>query len=383
MRRLAALMAKRALMATGVACTLVCSVASAAPSSAADIDVVRLQASYDNGNQRVRDAALEAHLAQIVKRISDANPDLAALPVIVHVLREPLPYAFALDNGATYVSTGLIARLSNDTQLAGLIAAPLAAIVRHDDQTLHRTMRERFLASFIPSLVVITATAGLGAVPLASATNKAQEALRVKLQAASDGAALQWLKQAGYDPSEVPRGLQGLLDELTREQRFGNANLNRSDMITARIASFTQGMPTAEATDGQAPAAKADWWRRASRQFALDIVVDDLNNGRAVALGALLDSVDAADGPGGVTAFLRAEDLQKREPDHEHAAEVIAAYERCITYSDVPVIAFRELGFLYRHEGDAARARTNFQRYLTGAPKAADAPIIRGYLESL
>jgi hypothetical protein len=381
LRQPRALTAKQVLMAAGVACGLVCSAVSAA--AASEIDIVRLQASYDNGNQRVHDAALEAHLAQIVKRIKDANPELANLTVTVHVLRETLPYAFCLDNGAMYVSTGLIARLANETQLAGLITAQFAGIVRRDDQALHRTLRQRALAEFIPDLLIITATMGAVGGALNKARSTAQEAGQLKLQSASDAAALQWLKQAGYDPREVPRGAQTLLDELTREQRFGGADLSRADKLAARIDSFTKGLPPEDVTSGQGTTATADWWRPTARQFALDIILDDLNNGRSVALQALLDSLDATDGPGGVTAFLRAQELQRREPGPEHAAEVIAAYERCIAYSDAPFVAFRELGFVYRREVDAARARTNFQRYLTIAPKAPDAPIIRGYLEGL
>jgi hypothetical protein len=375
--------ANKGLAAAALACLL--TVSSPVTSAAApDIDVVRLQASYDNGPKRVRDAALEAHLAQLVKRITDANPDFATLAVTVHVLREPLPYAFLLDNGVTYVSTGLIARLSNETQLAGLIAAQVAGVVRHDDQTLHRTMRDRFVAQFIPSLVVITATVGMGTGALASAANRAEEAQRRKLQAASDAVALGWLERAGYDPREVPQGVQRLLDALTREQRFGTTELAKADTLTARVESFTQGLPPGDSNGAQVgKSSAADWWRPAARRFALEIAYEDLNNGRTTALTALLDSIEATDSPGGQTAFLRAQDLQKREPGQDHVADVIAAYERCIGYRDVPAIAFRELAFIYRSHGDAAQARSNFQQYLTRAPTSVDAPIIRGYLEGL
>jgi hypothetical protein len=221
----------------------------------------------------------------------------------------------------------------------------------------------------------------MAAFPIGKANNTAYETTRLKLQAATDAAALQWLGQAGYDPREASRGLRLLLDDLTREGRFGGADLNRADTLTSRIDALTKGEPAAGTTGPQAATAPADWFRAAARRFAFDIVLDDLNNGRTVALQALLDGIDAIDGPSGMSGFLRARDLRQREPGHEHAADVIAAYERCVAYPDVPVIAFRELGLVYRREGDADRARINFQRYLTGAPRAVDAPIIRGYLE--
>jgi hypothetical protein len=386
MRR-AVRVAKRSLLTAALACTLACSVLAAPPSSP-DIDLVRLESSYDSGNQRVRDAALEAHLAQIIKRLSDTSPELAALPVRVRVLRENLPYAFALDSGASYVSTGLIARLANEAQLAAVMAIQLAPGIRHDEQALNRTTNKRILAQAIPNVLLIMVTAALAAPAISKGSETAYQTERLRLQAASDAAAQQWLRQAGYDPRDAPRGMRLLLDDLTREQRFGDADLNRADTLTSRIEALSKGEPASEpssassASSVQSAPAPADWFRAAARRFAFDIVWDDLNNGRTGALLALLDSVDAIDGPSGMSTFLRAQDLRQRQPGHEHAAEVIAAYETCITYPDVPFIAFRELGFLYRREGDAARARSSFQRYLTSAPAAVDAPIIRSYLEN-
>jgi beta-barrel assembly-enhancing protease len=372
----------RRLAAAGLGCLFAVAypVMPEAAEQSTDIDLLRLQASYDNGPLRVHDTALESHLAQIVKRLADANSEFGALAVSVHVLRESLPCAFVLDSGATYVSTGLIARLGNEAQLAGLIAAQVAAVERHDEQTLHRAMRDRFTAQFIPSVVVITATLGLGAVPLASSAERAEAAHRRELQAASDAVALGWVQRAGYDPRQVPAGLQRVLDALSREQRFGTTEISSADKLAARIESLTRELPTSD--DGQSVTTSVTgWWRPAVRRYALDIANDDLSHGRSASLAALLDLVDASDGPSGQTAYLRAQDLQRREPGREHAAEVIAAYEQCIPYADAPPAAFRELAIVYRREGDNARARADFEQYLTRAPTAVDAPIIRGYLE--
>jgi len=43
----------------------------------------------------------------------------------MRALRAPDPFIFCLDNGAAYVSTGLLARLQNDSQLAMLLAPEL------------------------------------------------------------------------------------------------------------------------------------------------------------------------------------------------------------------------------------------------------------------
>src|SRR5262245_11473958 len=73
-----------------------------------EVDNARLEASYNSGTQLVRDSRVDAYLAQIVERLAAANPDVRAASIRIHALKQPLPYAFGLDNGAVYVSTGLL-----------------------------------------------------------------------------------------------------------------------------------------------------------------------------------------------------------------------------------------------------------------------------------
>jgi len=45
-------------------------------------------------------------------------------------LRDPEPNAFALPNGSIYVTTGLLALLDNESQLAAIIAHELTHVMR-------------------------------------------------------------------------------------------------------------------------------------------------------------------------------------------------------------------------------------------------------------
>jgi hypothetical protein len=58
------------LLAAGLACALAAScieIASATTAAGPDIDLIRLQASYDNGPKRVKDQALDTYLSQIAR----------------------------------------------------------------------------------------------------------------------------------------------------------------------------------------------------------------------------------------------------------------------------------------------------------------------------
>src|SRR5688572_24268126 len=82
----------------------------------------REEARLNSRPELVRDAALDARLAAFVQRLIAHDPDAAAGGFRIHALRSAAPYVFCLDNGAIYVSTGLLARVQNDSQLAALIA---------------------------------------------------------------------------------------------------------------------------------------------------------------------------------------------------------------------------------------------------------------------
>jgi hypothetical protein len=58
-----------------------------------------------------------------------------------------------------------------------------------------------------------------------------------------------------------------------------------------------------------------------------------------------------------------------------------AALVTATNFSDVPVEAFRDLGFAHRRRGEASLAAAAFAEYLRRNPEAIDAPILRGYLE--
>jgi Zn-dependent protease with chaperone function len=69
----------------------------------------------------------DAYLTSILGRIVTAAPDSMVSGVRIRALRDNAPYVFCLGNGAIYVSTGLLARLENDSQVAGIIAPEVAS----------------------------------------------------------------------------------------------------------------------------------------------------------------------------------------------------------------------------------------------------------------
>jgi len=358
---------------------LLSGVAAAAPQSTIDDD--RLEASYNSGKDLVRDAALDTYLKSIVDKILIANPGAVTTPVRIHALSAALPYAFMLSNGAVYVSTGLIARVRTESELAGVIASEIAPVVRRDGDKSTETARSRAMRHLLPNLLLITATAGLAAPAITSGDRKATKTVDEQLRLESDKVALQWITAAGYEPTEVPKGLQHVLDMLTAEDRFGTTELASKDGLSARISSVTEALPPG-ATEQTTNAPKNDGLTRFSRYYSLRIAEDDMNSsGSPVTFHAEMDRAEGQFGTDGLTSYLRANFARRNFPDVSQLPEVIKEYEACITHKDAPIVAYRELGFLYRRQGDMDSARRNFKEYLRRSPDAADAPIINGYLQ--
>jgi beta-barrel assembly-enhancing protease len=377
---------RRRAVATARMAIALLGLANAGPVSAAGADPAiadeRLEASYNASADFIRYPALDFYLAQVVRRLQTANPETAPIAVRIHVLHSALPYSFVLDNGACYVSTGLLARLDDEPQLAALIAMPLAAVVRHDRQNLGAAGRQSALRSFIPNLLLITATAGLGAPVIEKAHAKARADAQNRAEAASDAVAMNWLAAAGYDPPAAPAALRRLRELLAAEQRFGNTEFSDAALLATRADSLEAALAGAgKSAESVAPVDTSGNFHRISVYYALALATEDITF-HPVSVQPILDRVEASQGPSGYSTFVRAEFMRHDSSDAASVPATIAAYQHCIEHSDAPAAAYRELGILYRRAGEAALARQNIELYLARAPNAADAPIMRLYLEN-
>lgn len=345
------------------------------------IDANRTEASYNSDTLLIRNAELDAYLNSLVQTIIAKAPEASASNFRIHAMKNTLPYVYCLDNGAIYVSTGLLARLQNESQLVGLIAPEIASLVRQDLASKQNLLEKQYApVRFIPNLLLIAATAGFAAVPIIDKDQTEQRALKEKLQLESDQLAFSWLQQANFDIAEAPRAAKRLLDTLTREDRFGSPVLaNRLD-LEARLRSLNQALPNPLPNITHI---ETKTFKYFSRRFAIDLAQTDRNVSNSVNFYTVLDRLESESGSDGESAFLRAEYARESMTDEARLPEVITSYQFAVKFTDVPVQAFRELAYLQRRLGNKADARRNFEIYLQKQPQAVDAPIVRSYMESL
>src|SRR5688572_28363248 len=123
------------------------------------------------------------------------------------VLRDPSPNAFALPNGHVYVHTGMLARLSDEDQLAALLAHEINHVAGHHSIINHRATRKRTIAG-----MVLGSLGGWGAV-ISIGLQASVYGYSRDLEEEADDRAIEVLLASRYDPHALPE----MLDILGRD----------------------------------------------------------------------------------------------------------------------------------------------------------------------
>jgi len=191
----------------------------------------------------VTDPEINSYLEFVGNKVLANQPPLQYVNFKFRVLRDPIVNAWALPNGSVYVTTGLIARLQNEAQLAGVLSHEITHVTHRHSYLHNRDMRKKMVA--LDLFQAASAVGGAWAQGAANAGNSAMtaqqaaSALRQQLYGMSaeiagalgqsimiasivgygreqereaDDNGVERMVTAGYDPHAVPEALN-LLDE--------------------------------------------------------------------------------------------------------------------------------------------------------------------------
>lgn len=152
-------------------------------------------------------ARIEGMVASLVGRLVEAS-DAPDRSVRVTILNSPAVNAFALPSGDLYVTRGLIALASDQSELAAVIAHELAHVTRNHAALRQRQARAAALARRVSEVVVdptIKAETREQAELSPAAFSRQQE-----LEA--DEVSVRTLARAGFDPFASARFLESMAD---------------------------------------------------------------------------------------------------------------------------------------------------------------------------
>lgn len=108
----------------------------------------------------LEDEAANAYLFKIGQSLIPKGLVLENVSWKFRALRDPQPNALALPNGSIYVTTGLLALIDNESQLASVIAHELTHVMRRHSYMQNRSNRKKFLTMNVMAIVGALSPAG-------------------------------------------------------------------------------------------------------------------------------------------------------------------------------------------------------------------------------
>jgi beta-barrel assembly-enhancing protease len=341
-------------------------------------------------------AELDSYLQRIAARLLSADGSEAGC-VGVRVIKGADASAFALSNGSIYVTTALLESLGSEAEVAAVLGHE---ITHYANDHVLRGLREEDRRTLVARSASMLAWLAVGVAEkhagLASPHTTAQvpdQVLRMwarasmtgyseNLEREADDRSVRRLIAAGYDASGAVTALRHLSEQVPPGRFVNPPPLYASHpQLARRLSSYRDllagRLATAVAAGGEL---RRSEYAAQIAGLHLDQVAILLQAGDFDRADTTLDAVIGADSAR--AEFLRGEIARRRDPGAPAgSARALAAYERAVRLPDPPAEAFREQGYLYWRGGDFAAARAAFASYLARAPQAADAPMVRSYLE--
>jgi len=191
-----------------------------------------VDALYEKKGLVMHDPTLQAFLDSVGKRVLANRPIPENVTFRFRAVRDPMVNAFALPNGSIYVTTGLLALLENEAELAGVLGHETSHVFERHTYLENRSVRKKALTINILEIAAGATPVGgnlSAGVQLFGASVQLAAVIgsdiivatiygysrEMEHQADSDGIAA--MTAASYDPSAMARSFELLDHDSTLE----------------------------------------------------------------------------------------------------------------------------------------------------------------------
>jgi beta-barrel assembly-enhancing protease len=342
----------------------------------------RVEEEISGSNLLIRDAALTRYLGDIAERVGGP----AAKDLRVYVAHIPEFNAFMAPTGFMVVFTGLLTRMRDEAQLAGVVAHEAGHFLRRHQVRMWRDLKRKssLLNIFAMGAGVGGAAAGVYAGDLVQLTQMGTilslYAYSRGLEAEADAMGLKQIEHAGYDPLAMRETWQQLIEETEASAKMRRKRPRRGYSLLATHPAPRSRMLdlTASAAEVRQPARSYDRGRERylsaiapHRRMLLEDQVKLNDPGASLYIIQNL----AKDGWNGLLRYEEGEvwRLRGAPGDKQRAAY---SYAAAIAYPDAPPEAWRAHGYELLRLGRPEEGRAALKRYLSLAPRAPDAPMV-------
>ena len=343
----------------------------------------RVEEEIAGSNILLHDPALNTYLQGMIGRVGGP----AAKDMRIYLARIPEFNAVMFPTGFAVIFSGLLLRMRDEAQLAGVIAHESSHfLLRHQIRAFRDTKRKTDIFSF---LAMGTGMAGgatgtytgdlvrlaeLGTVLSLYRYNR-------QIEAEADALGVKLIAQGGYDPLSMSETWEQLIGEIEESAQVRRKRVDRGYSLFA-----THPAPRARMIDLRASAAELSLPGRAydrgrERYLAAiapirAMMIDDQVKLNDPGASEFVVRTLARDGWNGLLWFALGETNRLRNgiTDQERAAQ---AYASAVTFADAPADAWRWHGIMQMKAGRRDEGKAALQRYLEMAPGAPDAPFVR------
>lgn len=343
----------------------------------------RVEEEVAGSNLLIKDPALTHYLGTLIGNVGGP----AARDMRIYLARIPEFNAVMFPTGFAVVFSGLLLRMRNEAQLAGVIAHESAHFLRKHQLRQWRDMRRKTdIFSFLAmGAGVAGGAAGIYAGDLVQLAQLGTILSLLKynrtLEAEADAMGVRLLAEAGYDPTGMSETWQQLIAELDLSAKYRRKKRERdfslfsthpapeSRMADLKISAAEAKLP------GKAYSDYRDRYLAALADIRPMLLDDQVKLNDPGASQYVVETL-AKDGWNGLLRFHEGEiwRLRNRKGDDVRAAQ---GYAAAILYPDAPADAWRWHGIMLMKQGRTVEARAAFARYLQMAPNAPDAPFVR------
>ncbi|HPG25302.1 MAG TPA: M48 family metalloprotease, partial [Myxococcota bacterium] len=344
----------------------------------------------------LEDPAMDAYLARVLARVTPSSLVEAGVTPRVQVISDVAMHGYSFANGVIYLHVGLLARMTDETQLATVLTRELAHVIHRHALVLRRDAKGRADAMAWIGVGSSLSSYGGGAKMLAQAYSISTAVMLPQdLEVKADEEGLGLLAAAGYDVKATPDFFQMTLDyrkELHQQGPLAWMPYVAPPFVTGRITNYRQLLGTRFSGGNRVepPIADPATFRRnvhpaTRRQAELELAAGVFRSAERTA--KLATESDPSDAQAWVLLG-RALQGQRDKPMNGYEVPSIhrvrEAYEHALELDPRDAAATRELGLSYYRKTSRVRAPeasraalAHFRRYLALAPGATDEAYIR------
>jgi predicted Zn-dependent protease len=343
----------------------------------------RVEEEVAGSNLLIKDSRLTGYLGDLIGRVGGP----AAKDMRIYLARIPEFNAVMFPTGFAVVFSGLLLRMRNEAQLAGVIAHESAHFLRKHQLRMWRdTRRKTDIFSFLAMGAGVAGGAtGIYAGDLVQLAQFGTILSLLKynrtMEAEADAMGVRLIADAGYDPTGMSETWQQLIAELDLSAKYRRKKRERDFSLFS-----THPIPETRMADLRISAAEAkvpgrhyeayrDRYLAALAPIRPTLLDDQVKLNDPGASQYVVETL-AKDGWNGLLRFHEGEiwRLRNRKGDDVRAAQ---GYAAATLYPDAPADAWRWHGIMLMKQGRTVEARAAFAHYLKMVPEAPDAPLVR------